>query len=90
MKSFSNSRSPGNNGLKKGFYETFWEELKKKKTFMNSLNQRKGSKKLVTSQRKAIIELLEKKVKDKRLTSNWRPLSILNVDYKNCFENFCI
>ena len=57
---------------------------------MNSLNQTKGSKKLVTSQRKAIIELLEKKVKDKRLTSNWRPLSILNVGYKNCFENFCI
>ena len=49
---------------------------------MNSLNQAKVSKKLVTSQRQAVIKLLEKKDKDKRLISNWSPISLLNVDYK--------
>ena len=52
----------GNDGLTKEFYETFWEELKQ--PFMNSLNQAKVSKKLVTSQRQAVIKLLEKKDKD--------------------------
>ena len=62
LKDFSHNKSPGNNGLTKEFYETFWEELKQ--PFMNSLNQAKVSKKLVTSQRQAVIKLLEKKDKD--------------------------
>ena len=37
---------------------------------------------MVKSQRQAVIKLLEKKDKDKRLISNWRPTSLLNVDYK--------
>ena len=41
---------------------------------MNSLKQAKVKKKLVTSQRQAVIKLLEKKHKDKRLISNWRPI----------------
>ena len=44
MRSFSNDRSLGNDGLPKEFYETFWEELKQ--PFMNSLNQAKVSKNL--------------------------------------------
>ena len=80
MKSFSNSKSSGNDGLTKDFYEIFWEE--RKQPFMNSLNQAKVSKTLVTSQRQAVTKLLQKKDKDKRLISNWRPISLLNVDYK--------
>ena len=80
LKSFSNNKSTGNDGLTKEFYGTFWEELKQ--PFMNSLNQAKVSKKLATSQRQVVIKLLEKKDKDKRLISNWRPISLLNVDYK--------
>ena len=68
MKSFSSNKSRGNDGLAKHFYETFWEEMKQ--PFMNSLNQAKVSKKLVTSQRQAAIKLLEKKDKDKRPISN--------------------
>ena len=28
LKSMPNNRSPGNDGLTKEFYETFWEEIK--------------------------------------------------------------
>ena len=45
LKSFSNNKSRGNDGLTKESFETFWEELKH--PFMNSLNQAKMSKKLV-------------------------------------------
>ena len=69
----------------KEFYKTFWEELKQ--PFTNSLNQAKVSKKLVTSQRQAIIKLLEKKDKDKRLISNRRPISLLKlVSYFSLFS----
>ena len=37
---------------------------------------------MCTSQRQAIIKLIEKKDKDKRLIQNWRPISLLNVDVK--------
>ena len=47
MKSFSNNKSAGNNGLTKEFYETVGEELKQ--PFVNLLNQAKVSKKLVKS-----------------------------------------
>ena len=50
-KSFSKDKSPGNDGLAKELYESFWEEPTQ--PFMNSLNQAKVSKKLVTSQRQA-------------------------------------
>ena len=55
---------------------------------MNSLNQAKVSKTLVTSQGQGVIKLLEKKDKDKRLISNWRPISLLNVDYKIILKFF--
>ena len=37
---------------------------------------------LCTSQRQAIIKLLIKPNKDKRYISNWRPISLLNLDQK--------
>ena len=80
MKSFTNNISAGSDGLTNAFYETLWQELKQ--SFMNSLNQAKVSKKMVTSRTQAVIKLLEKKDKDKLFISNWRPTSLLNVDYK--------
>ena len=47
---------------------------------MNSISQTKICKKLITSQRQAVMTLIEKK--DKSFIKNWRPISLLNVDYK--------
>ena len=49
---------------------------------MNLLSKGKMIKKLVTLQRQVVIKILVKKDKDKRLISIWRPVSLLNVDYK--------
>ena len=75
-----NNKSPGNDGLTKEFYETFWNEIKN--PFINSIMEAGEKKKLNTSHRQAVIRLIEKKEKDKRFIKNWRPISILNVDYK--------
>ena len=48
----------------------------------------KVSKKSVTSQRQADLKLLEKKNKDKRYISNWKPISLLNVEYKIISKSF--
>ena len=55
---------------------------------MNSISQTKISKKLITSQRQAVIKLIEKKDKDKRFIKNWRPISLLNVGYKRIWKVF--
>ena len=80
LKSLNNNKTPGNDGLTKEFYETFWDNLKL--LFKKVIDQTKISKKLLTSQRQAVIKLIEKKDRDKRFIKNWRPISLLNIDYK--------
>ena len=75
-----NDKSPGNDGLTKELYETFWDDLKD--ISGNSVREAKEIGHLSTSQRQAIIKLIEKKDRDKRFIKNWRPLSLLNVDSK--------
>ena len=80
MISFENNKSPGNDGLTKEFYCTFWDDIKD--TFMKSLKESKKLKYFCASQQQAIIKLLEKPNKDKRYIPNWRPLSLLNFELK--------
>ena len=68
MINFGNNKSPGNDGLTKEFYQTFWQDVKD--IFFNSSQESKQLKYLCTSQRQAIIKLLEKSNKDKRYASN--------------------
>ena len=63
-----NERSPGNDGLTKEFFEKFWSELKK--SFLSCILHSFGKEELCTSQRQAIIKLIEKKDKGKRLIQN--------------------
>ena len=37
---------------------------------------------LSTSQKQAVITLIEKRERDKRLVKNWRPISLMNIDTK--------
>ena len=48
----------------------------------DSFMEAKVKKELSSSQRQAIIKLLEKLDKDRRFIKNWRPISLLNIDVK--------
>ena len=66
----------------KEFCYTFRNEIKNILIKLKCLKESKCLKALSTSQRQAMIRLIEKPNKDKRFISNWRPRSLLNVDQK--------
>ena len=81
LKTFKNNKTPGNDGLSKEFYLAFWEDIAKAliDSYLYSFNS--GS--MSTSQRQAIITLLEKNGKDRTFLTKLRPISLLlNFDYK--------
>ena len=73
-------KSPGNDGLSIEFYKAFWDDLKP--VLFDSYKYSRVVGELSSSQRQAIMKLIEKKDKDKRFIANWRPISLLNVDTK--------
>ena len=79
-KSIDNNKSPGNDRLSKEFYKCLWDEVKK--PFLASIYKAFLNQELSTSQKQAVIKMLEKKDKDKRFIQNWRPISLLNTDMK--------
>ena len=75
-----NNKSPGNDGITKEFYITFWNEVKV--PYLLAIGKAYLVKQLSASQKQAVIKLIEKKGRDKRYIQNWRPISLLNVDVK--------
>ena len=75
-----NNKSPGEDGLTVEFYEAFWNIVGN--LMVESLNYSYDHGELSNSQKRAIITLVEKKDKDRRDISNWRPISLVNVDVK--------
>ena len=78
LKSMKNDKSPGNDGITKEFYEFFWDDIKN--SLSDSVKKSFISGELSTSQKQAVIKLIEKKDRGKRLIKNWRPISLLNID----------
>ena len=63
MKEIPSNKPPGNDGLAKEFYETFWDELKN--SFINSINLAYQKKALSTSQRHSVTKFIETKKKQR-------------------------
>lgn len=80
LKELSNNRSPGIDGIPVEFYKFFWQKIKNH--LVESFHFALQSGHLSLDQRRAILTLIPKGNKDSRLLKNWRPLSILNSDYK--------
>ena len=75
-----NRKTPGTDGLPIEFYKIFWNEIKQ--PFINSITYSLTNGLLSVEQRRGVITLIPKKDKDRLLLKNWRPISLLNSDYK--------
>ena len=73
------NKAPGSDGISIEFYQMFWPHLKD--FLVESLNECYITGMMTDSQRKGLITLLFKKG-DCRYLKNWRPITLLNNDYK--------
>jgi len=80
LKSFEKNKTPGNDGLTIEFYLAFWDLVGECLADALTFAQEQGQ--LSTSQKQAMITLLEMKDKDRRFIKNWRLISLINVDVK--------
>ena len=79
LEGMSKNKTPGNDGLPAEFYLSFWSILGS--DLISVLNYGLEGRLLSTSQRRSVISVLFKKG-DRLDHANWRPISLLNVDYK--------
>ncbi len=80
LKSTANGKSSGIDGFTVDFYKFFWKNISQ--LVLNSINMGFDSGEMSITQRHGIITLLPQKDKDILELKNWRPISLLNQDYK--------
>ena len=76
----ADNKSPGTDGLGNEFYKIFWPYIKH--DLLAAINNSFTTGSLSISQRQGIISLIPKAGKDPCYLKNWRPISLLNQDYK--------
>lgn len=80
LTSFADNKSPGEDGFTKEFYEAFFDLLGK--DLLNSYNEAFNRGSLSVSQKRGTITLIPKSDENLSDLKNWRPISLLNIDYK--------
>lgn len=82
LASMALNKSPGSDGLPVDFYKIFWDDVGL--LVVNLFNHAFTVGHLSVEQGRAIISLLPKPGKSSKYIKNWRPISLLNADYKIC------
>ena len=80
LKALNNGKTPGSDGFPPDFYKFFWKDLGI--LVFESLKYAETKKEMSIDQRRGVINLIPKQNKDIRFLKNWRPISLLNTDYK--------
>ena len=70
--------SAGNDGIPKEFYKIFWPLIDE--FLVASFNEAFDNKEMSSSQKQALIMLIEKKEKDRNYLENWRPISLMMME----------
>ena len=80
MKSMPNHKSPGSDGLPIDFYKVFWKYLSK--PFLDCVRYTYSHGQFSDTQNEGIITLIPKPNRDTLQAANYRPITLLNSDYK--------
>lgn len=80
LKEMKLNKSPGNDGFTVEVYTTFWFDVGG--MVIEALNEAFKLGEMSASQKQAIVILISKDGKDPLYLKNYRPISLLNVDYK--------
>ena len=80
LKKMKVEASPGLDGLTVQFYLQFWHKVGD--LVFNSAKCSFQNQTMSNSQRRGLLWLIPKKAKDPMVVGNWRPITLLNVDYK--------
>ena len=79
LKGLQTGKTSGSDGFSTKFYHCFWDDLGE--SLLSVLNESFRAGSLAESQYEGLLRLIHKK-DDRRLPKNWRPISLLNTDYK--------
>ena len=77
LKTMTYNKTPGSDGLPAEFYKVFWKDISQhllKALYANGCSS--------VTQSRGLITLIPVKNKDAKLLKNWRPVTLLNCDYK--------
>jgi len=74
------NKSPGPDGLPFEFYRSFWNDIKV--LILDVFKECLDRGELSASMKQGLITLVPKPNKDKLFLDNWRPITLLNSDYK--------
>ena len=80
LKEMKNKKTPGTDGLPAEFYKVCWIDMKQILT--ESYNYAFTSGELSIEQKRGVITLIPKKLKNRLFLNNWRLITLLNTDYK--------
>ena len=80
LKKMESDKTPGTDGLPAEFYKVFWKDISS--FLISALNYAFDSGCLSVTQRRGVIKLIPKKDAELYFIKNWRPITLLNTDYK--------
>ena len=80
LSTFSRGKSPGDDGFTWEFYNCFFDLLGQDLVDRFNASYRAGE--MAPSQRRGVITLIPKEDSDLSTLANWRPITLLNIDYK--------
>ena len=80
VKNMEPDKTPGTDGLPADLCKVFWNDISD--CLVNSINYAFGKGQLSVTQRRGIIKPKPQKDAEPELIKNWRPLTLLNCDYK--------
>ena len=80
LKTLPNGKTPGIDGITTDFYKFFWNDVST--ILLDSLNYAFKKGEMSSDQRMGVITLSPKKDKIRHYLKNWRPITLLTVDYK--------